>query len=1395
MGELHVTFTITPFSKTPQPIGNLPPRATSPPQKSPEVKPHPPELVSVLPPTDEPVPLSEVTKRASSSLLPRPPTAEKQYTRNRNTLVESFFVVTNDNLAVELQDRFEHGEKIDNLFAVKFTGSVVFQYPEMHPDDFSPLVWMFCFPQRLTLVRDKPPEPSVFSFMLTSVDGTRKFVSCLTFYKMLTDSTAKILLTSTNTEFVDDNGTPRCSIYEPVCFCVNSQFPFYSFYREWLCTVYDSVIAHPQSVPLESYITLLVNTIPAPTAGGPPLLLTCSGMTSDALLCLPRINDLPRLNLPLITLFRLLSVNEVLTLVHCLLLEEKVLICGRRVSTLFAACECLAALLWPLQWAHVLIPLLPESLREFLSSPTPFLVGMISESRAGVPQHVLQELVVVDLDAGTVTLPTAVDVQPQQPAMPAGEATVAAPLPEREVSILQAELNQLLKPDVVNCDSVSYRTTANYAPPANVDLLLQLTFCKFIISLLREYQRFLVYVRVMGKPVTTFDKLSFANSRPDCLVFMERLVETQAFSMFVEAHDTPVPNFIDDWISLCSGVASTTTSPDQAINGSSSGSVCTVNRHSITSTSTSSSTSSTTSSSSTSPRLTVTNVADSCQRWCHIPLRKIVSLVEAQRAKEESCDRSHIDITPSADGDACSISYLDFPRQVLQRLLLPPQVLTSLPPPLWYSNYLSASVTLSDAGIVLSPSCMLSRKFSRFHASAMHAVFLLFHPSLSPETDEAEIGAVVDGLQHKQCREIVAQCLLDSKNHTDPPGKLASDRFMLLATVLNAALHAASTQREFHSPLLLLDVCCSYFHVRDGAEEFLFNKVRNHDIWQNSLFWDQCFLKRNHEALCRQYNNNIREQLQLQLDNDKADAATNVEMELILNIIHDCVFAMANLGVSASTMHRFVHRTCTLACLDEERTKIAKALTATMAKVEVEDEDALAPLETELNAIGFSRSHTNKRMPQRKSLTLPSVTSLSPISSTEINSVEWVLSLSSLQTTEAKPWLHSPKPKSKTLRPSTNRVKCESKFCKDMFVVKEMQGHTQPVLCVTHNSTIGVTGSCDQTLRVWELRNGNCVGSLLQHTGWVNCVEIDPACNRIISGSYDKSVNVWDAVKLQHVRSLLGHKAQISCLRSLQSSHIVSGSHDSTIALWDCRTHSRRSALTFTGHRGPVTCIFCFEDDSDTIISGGRDHTVRVWCARTGTERLRFEGHTDWVKCLAGGGKRRLLSGGLDGVVCAWDLEEQRQQQPLHTWLCHEGAATDLLYDAEADVAYSAGADSTVTAWRPHLHGEQQDEEPVIMQGHTGEVSQLSFFREGFFISGGADGNLVVWRKPKQLQTVVEAVASQTPTPPKTKPSNITQVLVGHTNHITAMQTFENKVISCGWDNSVRLWELSTDLS
>ena len=92
-----------------------------------------------------------------------------------------------------------------------------------------------------------------------------------------------------------------------------------------------------------------------------------------------------------------------------------------------------------------------------------------------------------------------------------------------------------------------------------------------------------------------------------------------------------------------------------------------------------------------------------------------------------------------------------------------------------------------------------------------------------------------------------------------------------------------------------------------------------------------------------------------------------------------------------------------------------------------------------------------------------------------------------------------------------------------------------------------VSGSLDNTLKLWDVRTGQCFRTLFGHVEGVWSVDVDTL--RIVSASHDRTVKVWDRDTAQCQNTLVGHRAAVTCI-GLGDDKIVSGSDDGDVRVW-----------------------------------------------------------------------------------------------------------------------------------------------------------------------------------------------------------------------------------------------------
>lgn len=171
-------------------------------------------------------------------------------------------------------------------------------------------------------------------------------------------------------------------------------------------------------------------------------------------------------------------------------------------------------------------------------------------------------------------------------------------------------------------------------------------------------------------------------------------------------------------------------------------------------------------------------------------------------------------------------------------------------------------------------------------------------------------------------------------------------------------------------------------------------------------------------------------------------------------------------------------------------------------------------------------------------------------------------------------------------------------------------GHEGWVQCVQFDDRKIVSGSGDQTIKVWDIETARCLQTLQGHLSFIYCLQYDQ--NTVVSGSggMDKTLKIWDLRSGSCLATLEGHTATIMSLL-FKDNLLASGSFDKTVKLWDLR--ARKSTHTLVGHSSAVGAVHFRSASSRKLVSGSHDNTVKVWDVKTGTLEHTLSAHNGVV--------------------------------------------------------------------------------------------------------------------------------------------------------------------------------------
>uniref|UniRef100_A0A8K9Y3D1 DENN/MADD domain containing 1A n=1 Tax=Oncorhynchus mykiss TaxID=8022 RepID=A0A8K9Y3D1_ONCMY len=208
----------------------------------------------------------------------------------------------------------------------------------------------FCFPFSVDSLSVSQVGQN-FTFVLTDIESKQRFGFC------------------------------RLSSGAHSCYCILSYLPWFEVFYKLLNILADYTIKGQESQWRELLESLHTLPIPDP---GVPVHLSVRNLTEY---------------------FVAVDVNNMLHLYASMLYERRILICCSKLSTLTACVHGSAAMMYPMYWQHVYIPVLPQHLIDYCCAPMPYLIGVHSSLMEKVRGMALDDVVVLNVDTNTLETP------------------------------------------------------------------------------------------------------------------------------------------------------------------------------------------------------------------------------------------------------------------------------------------------------------------------------------------------------------------------------------------------------------------------------------------------------------------------------------------------------------------------------------------------------------------------------------------------------------------------------------------------------------------------------------------------------------------------------------------------------------------------------------------------------------------------------------------------------------------------------------------------------------------------------------------------------------------------------------------------------------------------------
>ncbi|MCI0331620.1 MAG: protein kinase [Planctomycetes bacterium] len=306
---------------------------------------------------------------------------------------------------------------------------------------------------------------------------------------------------------------------------------------------------------------------------------------------------------------------------------------------------------------------------------------------------------------------------------------------------------------------------------------------------------------------------------------------------------------------------------------------------------------------------------------------------------------------------------------------------------------------------------------------------------------------------------------------------------------------------------------------------------------------------------------------------------------------------------------------------------------------------------------------------------------------------------------------------------------------------------------------------------------------LAGHEGPVRCVAFSPNGQLVLSGSEDNSLRVWDVAAGAGVKTLRGHGSDVhSCVFSPDGKFVLAGD-DQHVRVWDLAGYQEVRVLhatVFAGHEDAVLSAR-FSRDGKQIVTASRDRTASLWDAASGRPLHRFEeGHEFLVSAaefFPGG--NLLATGAGDNSVRVWNVTEGTQL----TTFTPTGRIGTLAVSPDGKWIATGSVGNNVQIWtapsEPGRPRPRSSDKPIAtLTGHEDVVAAVAFTPNGHWLASGDEiGRVRLWKRDNQAGVWT-----------------FVRELVGHSGPITAIRFAPDgqRLITSSGDHSCGQWDVAS---
>jgi WD40 repeat protein len=273
-----------------------------------------------------------------------------------------------------------------------------------------------------------------------------------------------------------------------------------------------------------------------------------------------------------------------------------------------------------------------------------------------------------------------------------------------------------------------------------------------------------------------------------------------------------------------------------------------------------------------------------------------------------------------------------------------------------------------------------------------------------------------------------------------------------------------------------------------------------------------------------------------------------------------------------------------------------------------------------------------------------------------------------------------------------------------------------------------VSGSKDNTLRVWNPETQKTVQTLRGHTNSVIAITALPNGN-CVSGSEDKTLRLWNTDTGEMIRSFPTNLDYFIAIAGLPDGNFVTNNDENGFTVWNSKTGER--IQNYVGkHTNLIYCLTTLKNG--TVVSGSGDGTLQSWNIQTGESIQVFRGHPAGVYLCDSLPNGNFVSCDFNGILKVWNAETGdciRTMTPYE--MNNDGYEVDCISVIDNKYVAVGGCDSTLRIWNIRT-GQNIHTFTGYPTYDTDCFLSLTTLQDGTVVSGYKGNEILMWNVPSK---------------------------------------------------------------